>query len=139
MSDMRTEGDELAELERLDAEWAAAAAAGEDVDRILSFWSEDAIVLPPGAPPLIGKDAIRNYVTTSLGIPGFSIRWETEQFTISQAREFAYGVGTNRLTFNDESGDLVTSDGKVVTIWRKENGGGWKCVVDIWNDVAAPD
>ncbi len=31
---------DLEDLRTRDAEWAAAAAAGEDVDRIVSFWSE---------------------------------------------------------------------------------------------------
>jgi ketosteroid isomerase-like protein len=31
-------------------------------------------------------------------------------------------------------GKLVTVYGKVVTIWRKEAAGDWKCVIDIWNE-----
>jgi ketosteroid isomerase-like protein len=31
-----------------DAEWAALASAGQDIDRMLSFWTDDARVLPPG-------------------------------------------------------------------------------------------
>ncbi len=31
-----------------DAEWAAAASEGLDLERVLSYWTDDAIVMPPG-------------------------------------------------------------------------------------------
>ncbi len=62
-------------LLQTDREWAAAAAEGKDVDRIVSFWSDDATVIPAGAPVVRGKPAIRNFVQQSLAIPGFHITW----------------------------------------------------------------
>jgi len=47
---------EKTRLLQRDAEWAAAASAGRDIDLILSFWTDDAIVIPPGLPNVIGKD-----------------------------------------------------------------------------------
>jgi len=113
-----------AELERADVAWSEAASAARDVEQIVSFWTDDATVIPPGQPPIIGKNAIRNYVTASLKIPGFSIHWKTTRFTIAQDCDLAYGVGTNQVSFNDEKGNRVTLRGRAVTIWRKENGGG---------------
>jgi hypothetical protein len=34
-------------LVQRDAEWAALASQGQDVERILSFWTDDARVYPP--------------------------------------------------------------------------------------------
>jgi ketosteroid isomerase-like protein len=82
-----------AELERADEAWCAAAAAARDVEQIVSFWADDAIVFPPGQTPIIGKNAIRNYVTDSLKIPGFSIEWKTTRFAIARDCDLAYGVG----------------------------------------------
>ncbi|TMI24732.1 DUF4440 domain-containing protein [Candidatus Bathyarchaeota archaeon] len=113
-----------------------AVMAGRDVEQIVSFWADDAIVIPPGQAAIIGKDAIRNYVTASLKIPGFNMQWKTTRFTVARAGDLAYGVGTNQVSFNDENGNRVTSRGKAVTIWRMESARAWKCVVDIWNDDA---
>jgi len=33
-----------------DAEWSAAASAGVDIEQILSFWTDDAVVIAPGLP-----------------------------------------------------------------------------------------
>ncbi len=126
---------ERAAILKTDKEWAAAASEGRDVERIVSFWADDAAVFPPGSPALVGKQAIRDFVAKSLQTSGFSITWETTQVTISPAGDFAYASGTNRVTFDDSEGNRVTLPGKGVTVWRKEPGGGWKCVIDIWNEV----
>src|SRR5205823_2341598 len=62
-------------LLRRDAEWADLANAGKDVDKIVSYWSDDAILIFPGQPLLEGKAAIRAYVEASLKTPGFKIHW----------------------------------------------------------------
>ena len=126
-----------AEILRLDAEWAKAAEA-RDLERILSYWSDDASVFPPGSPALVGKDAIRAYIGQSLQMPGFRISWKTNEVTVAESGDLAYGVGTNRISFTGPDGKPVTVEGKAVTVWRKDPTGGWKCVVDIWNDVPSP-
>jgi ketosteroid isomerase-like protein len=54
-----------------DAEWAAAASEGLDLERVLSYWTDDAIFMPPGLPAVIGKAALRGYVRASMNMPGF--------------------------------------------------------------------
>jgi uncharacterized protein (TIGR02246 family) len=125
------------QIRRLDAEWARAAQA-RDIDRVLSFWANDAIVFPPGSPPVVGKAAIREFVMRSFQTPGFSISWKMGNVAVSRSGDLAYATGTNRLTFNGSDGKQVTVDGKAVTVWRKEKEGDWKCVIDIWNDVSSP-
>ena len=129
--------DAASEILRLDAEWSQAAH-GRDVNRIVSFWAEDAIVFPPGGPPIVGKPAIREYVAKSLQMPGFSISWKTDKVVASRSGDLAYATGTNRVSFNGPDGRQVAMEGKAVTVWRREPGGVWKCVIDIWNDVSSP-
>ena len=43
-----------AELLRVDGEWSAAAGSG-DVERIVSYWSDDAVVTPPHERPVAGR------------------------------------------------------------------------------------
>jgi ketosteroid isomerase-like protein len=119
-------------LER-DAEWAAAACAGRDIELVLSYWKEDAVVLPPGLPPVIGKTALRQYVVASLQIPGFRISWTSSEVTFSPDRHLAYMFSQNAVTMNGPEGTPVTTKGRVVTIWRREPDGEWRCAVDIWN------
>ena len=126
---------ERAILFRLDEAWAQAAAA-KDVEKIVSYWADDAQVIPPGQPAVVGKDALRRYVSETLAIPGFSISWKTSDFVVSNSGDVAYGIGTNVVTVHDAQGKPITERGRAVTAWRKGPDGTWKCVVDIWN--AAP-
>jgi ketosteroid isomerase-like protein len=119
-------------LER-DAEWAAAASEGRDIERILSYWTEDAVVLPPGLPAVIGKAALRQYVLATLQIPGFQITWSSTEVTFSPDRNLAYMFSQNTVSMNGPDGMPATTKGRAVTIWRREPDGEWRCVVDIWN------
>jgi uncharacterized protein (TIGR02246 family) len=122
-----------AELLKRDAAWAAAASAGSDVELILSFWTEDAVVLAPGMPATVGKAALREYVKGSLQIPGFQINWTSTDVTFSPDKNLAYMFSQNAVTMNGLDGKPATTKGRAVTIWRREADGEWRCAVDIWN------
>jgi len=129
---------ESQKLLRRDAEWADLASAGKDVERIVSYWSDDAIVIPQGQPIVEGKAAIRAFVTSSLQIPGFKIHWVSEGPVFSPDGKLAYMRGRNTMTVPGANGALVTLVGRGITIWRLEPDGQWRCVVDIWNDPPQP-
>ena len=123
---------EKARLLRRDAEWVLAASEGRDIERILSFWTDDAVVLPH-LPAIIGKAALRQYVESSLQVPGFRITWSTDEAFLSPDGQFAYLLGNNAVTMHDPTGESVTTKGRAVTIWQRGTDGEWRCAVDIWN------
>lgn len=117
-----------------DAKWASLGSPGQDVERILSFWTDDARVYPPGMPTVSGKAAIRNYVQGALAIPGFHITWTTSEAHLSPDGRLAYLLSTNAVRMPGGDGRLVTAQGRAVTVWRRDPDGEWRCVIDIWND-----
>jgi len=123
-------------LLRRDAEWSIAASEGRDVERILSYWTDDGVVLPPGLPAVVGKAALRQYVEGSMQIPGFRISWTSTDVTFSPDGNLAYMLSSNAATMDAPDGMPTTTKGRAVTIWRRESDGEWRCAVDIWN--AAP-
>jgi ketosteroid isomerase-like protein len=123
-------------LER-DAEWAALSSKSQDVDGILSFWTDDARVFAPGLPAFSGKAELRRYVEGALAIPGFHITWTTSEASLSPDGQLAYLLSTNAVTMAGPQGQPVTSSGRAVTVWRRESDGNWRCAVDIWNDQPA--
>lgn len=132
------------ELERTkllarDAEWASVASEGRDVERILSYWTDDAVVMPPGLPVVKGRAALRQYVESSIRIPGFRITWTSTEVEFSPDGNLAYMFGRNAVTINAADGTPSTAEGRAVTIWRRESDGYWRCAVDIWNAQPAPE
>ena len=124
---------ERTRLLQRDAAWAVAASEGRDVERVLSYWTDDAIVLPPGLPAVVGKAALRQYVEGSMRIPGFRITWTSTDVTFSPDGNLAYMFSRNAVTMNVPDGTPTTTKGRAVTIWRRESDGEWRCAVDIWN------
>ena len=125
--------DAAASLMQTSRAWAKAVAGG-DVDVILSFWADDAVVLAPDHAVIDGKAALREFVLGMQKIPGFTISWEPERAVISKSGDIGYLIESNRVTMPDASGKMTTQFGKAVTIWRKDASGAWKCVVDAWNN-----
>ena len=109
-------------------------AEGKEVDKILSYWAEDAVVIPPGQPVVRGKEALRKFVEESFKIPGFGISWKSSDVKLSPDGKLAYLYAENMTTMNDSTGNKISMPGRGYSIWRKERDGSWKCVVDIFNN-----
>lgn len=118
-----------------DAEWAALATTGQDVDKIVSSWSDDAVVVMPEQPILSGKEAIRAYVANSLSTPGFKIHWVSKNVVFSPDGKLAYMPATSELTVPGPDEALLTLHLRGVAIWRFESDGQWRCVYDISNEA----
>ena len=120
-------------LLKRDAEWSALASEGKDIDAILSYWTDNAVVIPPGMPTIKGKDQLRRYIEDSFKIPGFKISWNSSEVEFSPDGNLAHMFSENEVRFNTEDGSSIIVKGRAVTIWRRENDGVWRCAVDIWN------
>jgi ketosteroid isomerase-like protein len=127
-----------AALLQADMEWARAASAGKDVEKILSYWSDDAVVYPPREAALTGKPAIRKYVSTSLKTPFYSISWKPAQAVVGESGDLGYTMGSKEITFADAKGKVTRTQGRYLTVWRRTGGGPWKCVIDFWNESPFP-
>jgi len=121
---------EEAAIRKSDAAWLSAATA-HDLEKTLPFWADNATILTPGSPAVVGKEAIRQYVGGAFGSPGFSISWNTEKIEVSTSGDLAYSTGTNHITFNNPDGKTIVTDNRAVVVWKKQTDGSWKCIVDM--------
>lgn len=121
--------DAIAEGEKLMAvsrEWSQTVA-NKDYEKVLNYWSDDAIIILPNQASVKGKAAIRNMVEADSKNPAFSISWEPLEAHISEDGSMGYLLEQNKISLNDST----TFYNKVVTVWRKSADGDWKNVVDI--------
>ena len=124
-----------AAIKDFDAQWSNAASA-KDLDKMLSSYADDAIVLQPNGPMLNSKDAVRKIWKEVLTAPGFSGGWKATKVEVAKSGEIGYVSGTWEFTMNDASGKPATDRGKFVEVVKKQADGTWKCAVDIWNSDA---
>jgi len=119
-------------LRDLDAQWSAAAGA-KDLDKAVSYYSNDATVMPPNASAARTKEAIRKVWQDLLASPDLSISWKATKVEVAKSGDLACLSGTYELTINDPSGKQLNDHGKYVEVWEKQADGKWKCGADIWN------
>lgn len=115
-------------LAALDDEWSKAATAG-NVDRVTSFYAEDAFVYPPNAPAVSDHAAIREAWGKMLADPKSKLSWKTTNAGVDHNTGFT--AGTYEVTSAD--GGTVLEKGKYLCVWRKGSDGKWKAVHDMWN------
>ncbi len=133
--DTKTEGEKLMQISR---EWSKSAAT-DSVEKTLSYWADDAVVMSPGQAPIKGKTAIRGMIESTSNIPGFKISWEPLSVSVSKNGDMAYMIEQNKIIVNDSLGNPITEYNKAVTVWRKEADGSWKNIVDMWNATPSPN
>lgn len=122
-------------LRQRDAAWSAAAYSGQDQEAILSYWADDAVVVPSGQPVVQGKPEIRAFVAGALKTPGFKIRWTSAPPTFSSDGTMAYMQSATETTVTGPNGAPLVMHSRAITVWRKGADRQWQCVVDIWNEA----
>ncbi len=114
------------------AEWAKAAAA-KDLEKTLSYYADDASMFPPNAPIVTGADARRETWTGLLAPAELVFSNAATKVEAARSGDLAYETGTFEESFTDATGNPVHVTGKYVVVWKKQTGGQWKAVVDIFN------
>src|SRR5688572_5656967 len=109
----------------LAADEAAHGAPPTNVDKLLSFYADDASVYPPGMPIIAGKDALK---TLFAGMTFTKVRVTAVKAEVAAAGDVGYTTGTFEVQANGQ-----TETGKYVTVWKKHTDGSWKIVEDTFN------
>ena len=119
-------------LRKLDKEWSAAAQS-KDVDKIVSFYADDASALPFNAPIATGKEQIRQVWAHLTSLPGFALTFGPTKIEVAKSGDLAYDVGTFELKTNDAQGNVTTEVGKYVVVWKKQTDKQWKAIIDMFS------
>jgi uncharacterized protein (TIGR02246 family) len=121
-----------------DTQWAKTAGAN-DLDGTVSYYTDDASLLPPNAPIATGKQAIRAVWASSLLSPDATVSWQVTKAEVAHSGELAYVIGVYQITPKNPRGKSLEDRGKLLEVWKKQADGKWKTVADIFNsDLPVP-
>lgn len=123
--------DEVA-IRAASAAWSQAATA-KDLDKAVSFYAADALILPEKAPALRGHENIRKDWAPLLALPGPGLSWQTSALQVARSGELAYETGAYNFVTTDKKGKSTDYKGKYLVIWKKQSNGTWKVAVDTDN------
>ena len=120
---------ERAKLLQLDREWSEAARTN-NMERLWSFWTDDAKILLSADKTISGLDQIKQFTTKARTDPNFEISWEVQGVEISKSGEMGYTFGIGKVTRTGENDELITVANPYLIVWEKQSDGNWKCVIE---------
>jgi len=128
-------GDAEAVIRQADVDFAAALNAG-DVAKAMTYYTDDAVLLPPNAPAFRGKTAIQQFWTAFLATAKFHVTLTPDN--VMQSCDMATEVGHYDLTITPNGGGPTATDtGKFAVTWKKV-GGQWLIAVDMFSSNNPP-
>ncbi|MFN6962261.1 MAG: YybH family protein [Pyrinomonadaceae bacterium] len=123
-------------IREADIAWSNATGK-KDVEAAMAFIADDAVMLPPNAPMLSGKEAVKKEWNNMMALNDLSIKWEPTKVQVAESGDIGYTIGTYEMSFTDPKAGKVNDKGKYVEIWKKVNGK-WVCQYDMYNsDIPA--
>jgi ketosteroid isomerase-like protein len=123
-------------LRRLEAEFLKATSE-RGSQGYLSYYADDAVEVPDGAPVLQGKESIAKTMGF-LDDKQNQLTWTPIGADISASGDLGYTYGAYEFRSTGKDGKPVVAHGKYTTIWKKQGNGAWKIVLDMGNSSPEP-
>ena len=110
----------------------AEAFNNSNAAEIASHFTEDAVLMAPGAEASIGQEAVQAYYQAIFDayVPELSSHYEE----VEVSGDLAYGRGLAEVTLTPRKGGApTTSTSKYLNILKRQPDGSWKTTHDVWN------
>lgn len=105
-----------------------------DVDALLSFFSDTAVMMAPNEPSMFGKEEIKEWHQEYFAAFRVVTVEETERdvtvFDGWAVERWAYLVAIESLSGDDR----IRDDGRFLTLWKQE-GGSWRIAQTMFNSI----
>ena len=132
-SKTKTASNDADAIRNIENQWTIALQ-NKDIDKVMSLYSPESVVMKPNNSIYVGLQSIRTQVESDFA--DTTMLWNTTSTTIdiievSASGDMAYARGINQGKMKTLTGIVENSD-KWIDIYKKTDGH-WKCIVGIWN------
>lgn len=108
-----------------------------DVDTIMARLTDDVVFQAPGAPELIGHDAVRSFIGGY--VEAFQTEWDKSSIDFTVSGDWAFErYAYTHTDVHRETGETVTGTGKGIIIYERGNDDVWRVAADGWSEIAVP-
>ena len=125
-------------LKDLEAQWNQDFVS-KDVGKLVAHYADNAVLVSPGMPANVGKEAIRKMMTDFVSDPNLSLKFQASRVEVSKSGDLGYTQGSYTLAMTDPNTKQVIHDhGSYVTTYSRQADGSWKAVADIASSEVPP-
>jgi len=123
-------------LKQLEAEFMKTAA-DKGSTGYMSYYADDSVEVPNGAPLIQGKTEIAKGMGF-LDDKNNRLIWTPVGADISASADLGYTYGTFEFHSRNKEGKMTVDYGKYTSIWKLQKDGTWKVVLDMGNASPQP-
>lgn len=119
-----------------------SAWLANDADAVMALFEPEAIIVPSGQCPIVGRDAVRAFWFPNDGSVTTIHKFTSEIVTVRVDDNVAFTAQSTTLRWSYEKDGAKLSkeqQGYAMTILRRQADGGWRIWKQSWNDVASKD
>jgi len=121
------------ELMNVDAQFSKLSEARGVNEAFIFYIAEDGVLLRPNNFPILGKEIIKERFF-SRPDSGYALTWKPLYADIAQSGELGYTCGIYEFKAMDPEGKPIIGNGTYVSVWKKDQFGNWKLVLDTGNE-----
>jgi ketosteroid isomerase-like protein len=103
----------------------------------IAYAADNGVLLRPKSQPIVGRENIRMHMARNSD-KDIRLTWSPAYADIAASGDMAYTYGTYLMEALDVEGKSVTAEGTYVSIWKKDEKGFWKFVLDTGNPGLKP-
>jgi len=112
-----------------------AATIGRDADALTALWADDAVLLQPGTPPIIGKAAFHDFMTQALAkSPSVKVvKYVPDIRDVQVAGNVAYEWGYFDASHKSSEQQAAQSlHAELLRVMKRQSDGSWKFTRVMW-------
>ena len=126
------------EIKAKEAQWLKDYQS-KDMEGLAGQYSDDAAIAGPGDALATTEVDRRKSLQGLIGDPNFALTFASDRVLVADSGDLASSRGHYSLTMTDKKTNKpATSTGSYLTVYQRQDGGGWKAVEDFITPGPAP-
>ena len=127
-----------ADIKAQEAQWQKDYA-DHNAEGLASHYADDAALINPGTPVVIGEDAIRKETASFAADPNLKVDFASDRVQVAATGDLAYSRGHYSMTYTDPGTKKpAAGSGSYLTVYQKQADGSWKAVEDFTTTGPSP-
>jgi ketosteroid isomerase-like protein len=124
-------GVERTKLLETDSEFAKMSVDQGTTAAFNAYLADNALQLPEGLNAVVGKANILDGMRKSEDL--YTLEWRPSDGGVSKSGDLGWTWGEYTLDYLSKGNNEAAVHGKYLTIWKRQDNGDWKAIVDMGN------